>query len=121
MQYLQTRKFGTETVALGSWRGDTRQKWTGTALCRGVFDLLVKMKGEPTRIRLLRMLSEPKHKLQLANGAGIYWKAVDRHMQRLPEYSLVDVVAVAGTCKIYLITEKGRRALVPLERGADCS
>jgi hypothetical protein len=121
MQYLQTRKFGTETVALGSWRGDTRQKWTVSGMCCGVFDLLVRMKGGPTRIRLLRMLSEPKNKLQLANGVGIDWKAVDRHVQRLLEFSLVDVVAVAGTCKIYLITEKGRRALALLERDVNCS
>lgn len=45
------------------------------------------------------------------------WKAVNRHIDRLMAYGLVKVVAVAGTCTVYLITEKGSRALT---LAADC-
>lgn len=125
MQYLQARKFGVETstaVAAVStegsvcWRGRVRQKWTESGLECSAFEILVRMKGGPTRARLLALLrEEPKNKLQLANGAGLDWKAVDRHVDRLAQCSMVQVAAVAGTCTIYRITEKGLRALEILE------
>lgn len=124
MQYLQTRKFGIETpLLLESWRGQARQRWTEGGMCCEVFELLVKMKGGPTRARLLRLLVEPKNRLQLANEVGIDWKAVDRHVEKLLQCCLVDVAAVAGTCTVYSITEKGRRALALLGQGVvqDCS
>lgn len=116
MPYLQNRKFGVETSLLSferdSWRGQVRQKWTECGLCCGVYELLVRMKGGPTRARLLALLAEmPKNKLQLANESGIDWKAVDRHVERMLDFGLVQVVATAGTCTIYAITEKGVRAL----------
>jgi len=51
------------------------------------------MRGGPTRRRLLRLLAQPRNKLQLANEAGIDWKAVDRHIGRMLECSLVRVSA----------------------------
>ena len=113
MQYLQTRKFGIEWHSmLGEcFRGKTRHKWTESGMCAGVYELLVQMRGGPTRTRLLVLLTEPKNKLQLANGLGIDWKAVDRHVEKLLEFNLVQVAAVAGTCTVYVATEKGKRAL----------
>ncbi|HVX03116.1 MAG TPA: hypothetical protein VHA09_08185 [Nitrososphaera sp.] len=115
MQYLQNRKFGVETsfsFERDSWRGQVRQKWTQCGLGCGVYELLVRMKGGPTRSRLLALLARvPKNKLQLANESGIDWKAVDRHIERMLEFGLVRVVATAGTCTLYSITEKGNRAL----------
>lgn len=127
MQYLQARKFGVETSATAAatvvsmegsvcWRGRVRQKWTESGLECSAFELLVRMKGGPTRARLLALLKkEPKNKLQLANEAGLDWKAVDRHVDRLAQCSMVQVAAVAGTCTVYKITEKGLRALEILE------
>jgi chromosome segregation and condensation protein ScpB len=60
---------------------------------------------------LLRSLLEPKNKLQLAHELGIDWKAVDRHMAKLLQYSLVTEVVTVGTCKVYAITQKSRQAL----------
>jgi hypothetical protein len=113
MQYLQTRKFGIEWHSmLGEcFRGKTRYKWTESGMCAGVYELLAQMRGGPTRIRLLALLAEPKNKLQLANALGIDWKAIDRHVEKMLEFNLVQVAAVAGTCTVYLATEKGRRAL----------
>lgn len=113
MQYLQTRKFGIEWHSmLGEcFRGKTRHRWTEGGMCAGVYELLVQMRGGPTRIKLLALLAEPRNKLQLANELGIDWKAVDRHVEKMLEFSLVQVSAVAGTCTVYVTTEKGKRAL----------
>ena len=73
------------------------------------------MRGGPTRRRLLRLLAQPRNKLQLANEAGIDWKAVDRHIGRMLECSRVRVSAVAGTCIVYVLTEKDMRALAILD------
>jgi len=119
MMYLQTRKLGGAELALdvgafdrrGIWRGLTRSRWTENGLCCGVFELLVKMKGGTTRTMLLRSLLEPKNKLQLSHELGIDWKAVNAHVVKLLYYGLVSEVVIAGTCRIYSITLKGRRAL----------
>jgi predicted transcriptional regulator len=114
MPYLQNRKFGVEMslwLEREPWRGQVRQEWIRNGVCCGAYEILVKMKGGPTRIKLLKLLAEPRNKLQLANESGIDWKAVDRHVERMLQYGLVKVVAVAGTCTVYSITEKGTRAL----------
>jgi len=126
MMYLQTRKLAGAEMVLGDfgaygkrsiWRGLIKSKWTENGLCCGVFDLLIKMKGGRTRTALLKSLSEPKNKLQLAHKLGIDWKAIDGHINKLLEYSLVAEVAVVGTCKVYAITQKGRLALEILDEG----
>lgn len=115
ISYLQTRKFGVETAIMFGrtdiWRGVTRQRWTEKCLCCGVFELLVKMKGGPTRVRMLELLATPKNKLQMSNELGIDWKAVDRHMDRMLYHGLIQQVSTAGTCTTYVVTEKGRCAL----------
>lgn len=113
MQYLQTRKFGIEWHSmLGEcFRGKTRHRWTESGMCAGVYELLVQMRGGPTRTKILELTAGPKNKLQLANELGIDWKAVDRHVEKMLEFNLVQVAAVAGTCRVYVATEKGKRAL----------
>jgi hypothetical protein len=120
MQYLQARKFGVETssqvtVERDCWRGRIKQRWTESGLECSAFELLVRMRGGPTRATLLRLMTEPKNKLQLAREADVDWKAVDRHVDRLLECCLVRVVAIAGTCTVYSLTEKGMRALALLD------
>lgn len=114
MPYLQNRKFGVEmslSLEREQWRGQVRQDWIKNSVCCGAYEILMKMRGGPTRIRLLKLLAEPRNKLQLANELGIDWKAVSRHMERLLEFGLVSIVTVVGTCTVYSITEKGTRAL----------
>ena len=118
MLYLQARKLGGAELVLdlggpkrGIWRGRMKSKWTESGLCCGVFELLVRMRGGETRIKLLRSLAEPKNKLQLAHELGIDWKAADCHITKLLQYSLVQEVMVVGTCRVYSITQKGRHAL----------
>lgn len=124
MLYLQARKLaGAEiTLDVGSnhrrniWRGVIKSKWTESGLCCGVFELLVKMKGGRTRMMLLRSLLEPRNKLQLSHELGIDWKAVDGHITKLLQYGLVTETVTVGTCRVYAITQKGRRALELAEK-----
>lgn len=119
MLYLQARKLAGAEITLdvggndrrSVWRGIIKSKWTESGLCCGVFELLVKMKGGRTRTMLLRSLLEPRNKLQLSHELGIDWKAVDGHMAKLLQYSLVTEVVTVGTCRVYAITQKGKRAL----------
>ena len=118
MLYLQARKLACAELTLdvggpkrSVWRGLVKSKWTESGLCCGVFELLVKMKGGETRTSLLRSLFEPKNKLQLSRELGIDWKAVDGHVAKLLQFALVQEVFMVGTCKVYSITQKGKRAL----------
>jgi hypothetical protein len=118
MAYLQARKlagaeitFDVRGPARGIWRGYVRSKWTESGLCCGVFELLVRKKGGETRMMLLKSLLEPKNKLQLSHELGIDWKAVDSHISKMLQFCLVQEVVTVGTCKVYSITQKGRRAL----------
>ncbi len=121
MLYLHTRKLAGAELSFDFfgagdrrdiiWRGLTKSKWTENGLCCGVFELLVKMKGGRTRTILLRSLLGPKNKLQLSHELGIDWKAVDGHISKLLQYGLAAEVMAVGTCRVYAITQKGRRAL----------
>ncbi len=123
MMFLQTRKIaGPQIVVQGYatekravWRGVTKNTWTGKGLCCATFELLVSMKGGTTRTAILKSLRQPKNKLQMAHELGIDWKAVDSHMKRLLAFGLVVEWALVGTCRVYVISEKGRHALELLE------
>jgi predicted transcriptional regulator len=119
MLYLQARKLAGAQLSFGDfgtdsrhiWRGPTKSRWTENGLCCGVFELLVKMKGGRTRTNILRLLNEPRNKLQLSHELDIDWKAVDGHIAKLLQYGLVAEVVTVGTCRVYSITQKGRLAL----------
>ena len=115
--YLQERKYAATEISAsgchrGAWRGGTRSRWTESGLCNGVFESLVMMKGGLTRLLILGALAgQPRNKLQLAGQLRIDWKAVDRHVEKLLEYNLVQPYITVGTCTLFTITEKGKRAL----------
>ena len=115
--YLKERRYAGFDVCVsgsyrGAWKGGTRSKWTELGLCNGVFELLVLMKGGLTRLLILDALAnQPKNKLQLADQLAIDWKAVDRHIEKLLEYNLVQPYITVGTCTLFTITEKGKHAL----------
>jgi hypothetical protein len=118
MMYLQSRKLACTELSLdvaapkrGIWRGLTKSRWTESGLCCGVFELLVRMKGAETRTTLLRSLAVPKNRLQLSHEVGIDWKAVDSHVAKLLQFSLAQELYTVGTCKVYSLTPKGKRAL----------
>lgn len=123
MTFLHARKyagFDSQTVEFApkrsSWRGMTKSIWTESGLCCGVFELLIRMKGGRTRVKLLRSIeANPSNKLQLADSIGIDWKAVDRHVNRLVEHNLVRSYMTVGTSTVFCITDKGKKVLALIE------
>jgi predicted transcriptional regulator len=93
------------------WRGKLRSKWNSSGFDQDSFDLLVKMKGGPTRVKLLNALAAPKDRSKLAQEMGMDWKAVDRHVQLLLRYSFVKEEQAFGAVKLYTLTPEGEKLL----------
>jgi predicted transcriptional regulator len=98
------------------WRGRVRSVWGQSRFSYDTFRLLVKMRGSQTRVKLMRSLSPPKNKLQLATALGIDWKAVDKHVQVLTKNGLIQAASTNGTATYYEVTDKGRSLLQVLEQ-----
>jgi hypothetical protein len=60
---------------------------------------------------MLRLLVSPKNKLQLSKDLGIDWKAIDRRVDRMLKFGLVQVVDTAGTSTTFVLSQKGANAL----------
>ncbi len=105
----------TSWVALAGvffiWRGKTRSMWLKLGFDQDVFKLFMKMRGAPTRLKLLQSLSTAKDRAQLAQVLGIDWKAVDRHVELLEKYGFVKENSGEGTTKFYELTPIGSTLL----------
>lgn len=97
------------------WRGRVRSIWTSLGFDQDVFRLFVRMKGAPTRLKLLQSLASPKDRAQLAEELDIDWKAVDRHIWVLEKYGFVKEEESQGTAKFYELTPSGNILLNLIE------
>jgi DNA-binding MarR family transcriptional regulator len=94
------------------WRGKVRSRWSRQGYDYDTFRLVSKMRGSPTRIRLLNAIrDERKNKLQLAKELGVDWKTINNHAEMLVEARLIEENGVVGTARYYSITESGRKIL----------
>jgi len=122
----QTLFFASAYAALGSWtfiaatlafKGIVKRIWCRSKLDYEVFKLLAKMRGSPTRVRILRLLEKPMNRLMLAKELGLDWKAVDRHVEVLEKEDLIQRLGTRkGRGELYILTDKGRTALELLEK-----
>ncbi len=98
-------------AAFGSWvwKGRTRIAWKETGFDKDVFDLLMKMKGGNSRLKVMHALvSKSKDRLQLSNELQMDWKTIDRHIKIHNEYGLVkEQTSYGNNVKFYMLTEKG--------------
>jgi DNA-binding transcriptional ArsR family regulator len=97
------------------WRGRVRSIWTNLGFDQDVFKLFVRMRGAPTRLKLLHSLTDPKDRLQLAEELGIDWKAVDRHIQVLEKYGFIKERETQGTAKFFELSPSGSLLLKLIE------
>jgi len=97
--------------SLWIWRGRIRSKWNSSGFSQDAFDLLVKMKGGPTRMKLLQAMNAPKDRSQLATELELDWKAVDRHVQLLQRYNFIKADSSHGQIVLYTITPEGEKLL----------
>jgi predicted transcriptional regulator len=93
------------------WRGKVRSTWSKQGYDYDTFRLVAKMRGSPTRIRLLNAIHSPKNKLQLAKELDVDWKTIDNHIEMLVEGGLVEERGIVGTSRYYVITENGMKVL----------
>jgi predicted transcriptional regulator len=76
-----------------------------------VYNLMVGMRGGPSRLALLQSMDAPRNRLELSDVTGLDWKEVDRQVGVLEKYGLVKVHAEFGSVKMFQITEQGRLLL----------
>jgi len=99
-------------VAIASlWYQRTTSIWRKRGFDSDVFRLLTKAKGGPTRVSLLRSLTEPKNRLELAGELGFDWNVIDRHIKILLDYGIVGESAAYGNVKLYQLTKTGETLL----------
>jgi hypothetical protein len=97
------------------WRGKVRSAWSKQGYDYDTFKLVTKMRGSPTRIRLLNAINNSsKNKLQLAKELDVDWKTIDNHIVMLLQSRLVEERTVVGTSKYYAITHDGAKVLTLL-------
>lgn len=99
------------------WKGKIRTIWKRRGYDYEVFNLLAKMGGSDTRIKILRSLYLPKNRLQLAKELEMHWKSIDSHIDVLIKYGLVKEIINFGTSTYLLITDKGKEALELIDNG----
>jgi hypothetical protein len=99
------------------WRGRVRSAWSRQGYDYEMFRLVAKMRGGPTRVKLLNLIDTPKNKLQLAKELGVDWKTIDNHIATLTQNKLAEEKGIVGTARYYVITENGRRVLSLLMAG----
>lgn len=83
---------------------------------RDVFKLFLQMKGSKTRMAVLKSLTFPKDRLQLARELDCDWNVADRHIRVLFELGLVREERAYGNVKFYQISANGKNLLELMER-----
>ncbi|MDG7024627.1 MAG: winged helix-turn-helix transcriptional regulator [Nitrososphaerota archaeon] len=97
------------------WRGRMKSNWIRLGLTKDTFNLLIKMRGSKTRIGMIRALTVPKDRYQLAKELGLDWTTVDYHIRVLLENGLVHEQSAYGNVKMYELTSIGSTLLKVLD------
>ena len=80
-----------------------------------VFRLLMRTRGGPTRIRLLKSLTKPRNRLELAHELGYDWNVIDRHIKILLQYGIIGESLAYGNVRLYKLTKAGETLLRLIE------
>jgi DNA-binding transcriptional ArsR family regulator len=97
------------------WYQRTISVWKKMGFSSDVFRLLMRTRGGPTRIRVLRSLIEPKNRLELARELGYDWNVIDRHIKILLEYGIIGESLAYGNVRLYKLTKTGKTLLRLIE------
>jgi len=76
---------------------------------------MVKTRGSQNRVSLLRELSIPKDRFQLAKATGLDWKTVDYHTRLLLSQGIIEERVAYGNVKLYGLTPVGLTILRTLD------
>jgi predicted transcriptional regulator len=81
--------------------------------------LLTFSRGAKSRRNILQeLLLRPKNCNQIANGTKLDWWTVQKHLQHLISYNLVECLNF-GQIKFYSITVKGKETLISCSQNVD--
>lgn len=108
--YLATSSWILFVFAL-IWKGTIRSIWSRNGYDYDTFKLFVKMRGSPTRVRILQNLFVPKNRSQLANECGVDWKAIARHVDTLIKHNFIKEIIMYGNARYLMITDEGKKVL----------
>ncbi len=97
------------------WRGNVRNTWRSSGLSPDVFKLVTMMKGSANRVQLLKGLTVPKDRFQLAKDLSLDWATVDYHVKVLLKHELIRERVAYGQVKVYELTSLGSTLLNVLE------
>jgi DNA-binding MarR family transcriptional regulator len=107
---------GWGLVAITSlWYQRTTSTWRKMGFDSDVFQLLMRARGGPTRIRLLRSLTTSKNRLELSQELGYDWNVIDRHIRILLMHGMIEETAAYGHVKLYQLTETGKKLVRLIE------
>jgi DNA-binding MarR family transcriptional regulator len=96
-------------VITSLWYQRTTSTWRKMGFDSDVFQLLMRTKGGPTRIRLLKSLTTSKNRLELSRELGYDWNVIDRHIRILLKYGMIEETTAYGNVKLYQLTGTGRK------------
>lgn len=107
---------GWGVVAIASlWYQRTTSTWRKMGFDSDVFKLLMRTKGGPTRIRLLKSLTKSKNRLELSRELGYDWNVIDRHIRILLKYGMIEEDTIYGNVKLYQLTGAGKKLVSLVE------
>ncbi|MDG6956584.1 MAG: winged helix-turn-helix transcriptional regulator [Nitrososphaerota archaeon] len=108
-------------VITSLWYQRTTSTWRKMGFDSDVFQLLMRTKGGPTRVRLLRSLTTSKNRLELSRELGYDWNVIDRHIKILLKHGMIEEDTAYGNVKLYQLTGAGKKLMSLIEelQGAD--
>lgn len=93
----------------------TKTQWGRVGIDKDLFRLLAQMRGANTRTLLLKSLSVPKDRSQLAKDLSLDWSTIDYQIEVLLKHKLVSEKSTHGQVKVYELSVLGVTLLKALE------
>ena len=103
---------------VGAWIWSSRKtkaQWAKLGIDKDLFKLLTQMKGSATRTSLLKSLSVPKDRSQLAKDLSLDWSTIDYQIEVLLKHKLVSEKSNYGQVRVYELSPLGLTLLKVME------
>lgn len=113
--FLATAIISSALLLFAFVRPRDQKKWVAAGLDEPIPQILTKMRGAQSRVKILSSLQEPRHRGFLSDTTGIDWREVAREIVILRRYGLVELVEKKGRTEMYHLTGKGMLALKLIE------
>lgn len=100
-------------VAIGAliWKGPVRRSFQKYGFDYEIFQIMMKMRGSDTRMKVLNLLATPKNRMQISEELSLDWKGIDRHVKTLVRFQLLTEMVQVGNATYYVRSDKGTRFL----------